>query len=177
MVATDSLSQKLLWLDMEMTGLNPGKDRILEVAAIVTNFEFMELAKYESVVFQPPEIINNMGNWAKENHIASGLIDRVQAAPNEQHVMIEFVHFIKNNFEEPAILAGNSIHQDRQFIKQWWPEVDALLHYRMVDVSSFKVIMQTKYNLVFNKKESHRALDDIKESIAELKFYLKYFDK
>lgn len=166
-------STRLLWVDLEMTGLNPETDRILELAAIVTDFNFNELDKYEAVIFQPPQVLAGMNEWARSTHTASGLLDRIKVAPNEQQIINQFVDFIKRNFgNEPAILAGNSIHQDRRFIRKWWPQVDALLHYRMVDVSSYKIIMQNKYNKEFAKQETHRALDDIEESIAELKFYL-----
>lgn len=166
---------RLLWVDLEMTGLDPANDRIMEVAAIVTDFDFKEIDKYQSVVYQPPEVLKRMNDWVKEMTVANGLLDRMAAAPNEQHVAIEFKEFIANNFKEPAILAGNSVHFDRSFIKQWWPDVFSLLHYRILDVSSFKVVMQNKYGLVFNKSENHRALEDIRESIAELKYYLGYF--
>lgn len=173
MIDKDAIPQKLLWVDLEMTGLIPAQDRILEIAAIVTDFDFNELDRYESVIYQPPDVMTGMNEWALSTHTASGLVDRVQAAPNERHVISEFAEFIGRNFgQEPAILAGNSIHQDRRFIQQWWPEVDARLHYRMLDVSSYKIIMQGKYGKTYTKKEVHRALDDILESIAELKSYL-----
>lgn len=166
-------STKLLWVDLEMTGLSPVKDRILEVAAIVTDFNFNELDSFEAVIFQPPQVLSNMNEWSRSQHSASGLLDRVQVAPNEQHVVNDFVGFVRRNFgQEPAILAGNSIHQDRRFIRQWWPDVEQLLHYRMLDVSSYKILMQNKYGIEFNKQENHRALGDIQESIDELKFYL-----
>jgi oligoribonuclease len=170
-------STKLLWLDMEMTGLNSAVDRILEVAAIVTDFDFNELDTYESVVYQPPEVMARMDEWCRESHTASGLVDRVKAAPNEQHVLIEFEQFVKRNFNEPAVLAGSSIHQDRRFIRQWWQDVDKLLHYRMLDVSSFKIIMFNKYGVEFVQHKEHRALDDIRRSINELKFYLEHLNK
>ncbi len=164
---------KLLWVDLEMTGLNPETDRILELAAIVTDFNFNELDKYEAVIFQPPQVLAQMNEWSRSTHTASGLLDRIKVAQNEQIIVNDFTDFIKRNFgSEPAILAGNSIHQDRRFIRKWWPQVNNLLHYRMLDVSSYKIIMQNKYGKEFSKKETHRALDDIKESIAELKFYL-----
>jgi oligoribonuclease len=154
----------------------PATDRILEIAAIVTDFDFNELGRFESAVNQDISVLNNMNDWCKETHNASGLVKRVMVAPSEQKVSADFAKFIKKHFAEPAVLAGNSIHQDRRFITQWWPEVDELLHYRMLDVSSYKIIMQNKYHRIFGKKETHRALDDIEESIAELKFYLKITD-
>lgn len=167
-----AVSTKLLWVDLEMTGLDPDADRILEVAAIVTDFDFNELGRFESAVHQDVSVLNSMNDWCKETHNASGLVKRVMTAPSEQKVAADFAKFVKKHFSEPAVLAGNSIHQDRRFIRKWWPEVDALLHYRMLDVSSYKIIMQGKYDKEFTKTETHRALDDIEESIAELRFYL-----
>lgn len=167
------VATKLLWVDLEMTGLEPKSDRILEIAAIVTDFDFNELDSYVSAISQSSEVLANMNEWCQTTHIASGLLKEVATAPAEQQVAKYFEQFIVRNFgNEPAILAGNSIHQDRRFIRQWWPDVEALLHYRMLDVSSYKIIMQGKYHKIFGKKETHKALDDINESIAELKFYL-----
>ena len=167
-------STKLLWVDLEMTGLDPETDRILEVAAIVTDFDFNELDNFESVINQSDTVMQNMNEWSRQTHDASGLVAKVKNAPTEQRVQNGFTEFIDKNFgSEPAILAGNSIHQDRRFIRQWWPQVESRLHYRMLDVSSYKIIMQNKFGKEFTKKETHRALDDIKESIDELNFYLK----
>lgn len=169
-------STKLLWVDLEMTGLNPETDRILELAAIVTDFNFIELDQFASVIYQPETVLRNMNEWSRTQHTASGLLDRLKVAPNEQQVVNHFSSFIKNNFlGEPAILAGNSIHQDRRFIRHWWSVVEQQLHYRMLDVSSYKILMQNKFGVDFNKQEAHRALGDIQESIAELKFYLEKF--
>ena len=167
---------KICWVDLEMTGLDASKDRILEIAVEVTDFTFRTLASYEAVVKQPDEILDNMVEWPKQQHGASGLTERVRTEGRpEREVVHELVGFIKAQFgEEPAILGGNSIHNDRIFIKQWWPEVDALLHYRMLDVSAFKILMQGKYGVEYEKKDVHRAFDDIQASIAELQFYLEW---
>lgn len=168
---------KLLWMDLEMTGLDVEHDVILEVAASVTDFDFKELGRFEAVIKQPEEALNGMNEWAAAHHAASGLTERIGTHGRpEADVVHELAAFIAQHFgTELAVLAGNSIHNDRLFIKRWWPEVDALLHYRMLDVSSFKILMQAKYGVIFEKKEAHRASDDIGESIAELKHYLSWF--
>jgi oligoribonuclease len=172
----DAVPTKLLWVDLEMTGLDSTKDVILEVAAEVTDFDFKTLASYEAIVHQPLEKMANMNEWATKQHNISGLVAKVKTGQPEETVIRELVGFIKSNFgDEPAILAGNSIHNDRLFIKQWWPAVDELLHYRMLDVSSYKIVMQAKYNVKFEKPEVHRAFEDIQASIAELQFYLDWF--
>lgn len=166
---------KLLWIDLEMTGLDSEKDTIIEVACEVTDFDFKTLASYEAVIHQPDEALENMNEWSKVQHQASGLTERIKnEGRSEKEVVHELVGFIKAQFTgEPAILAGNSIHNDRLFIRQYWPQVEELLHYRMLDVTSFKILMQSKYNVSFAKKEVHRAFDDIQASIAELQYYLE----
>lgn len=168
---------KLLWIDLEMTGLDAQKDVILEVAAEVTDFEFKTLASYEALINHPDHVLEAMNEWAAQQHGQSGLTERVRTqGRSEDEVKHELVGFITAQFsDEPAVLAGNSIHNDRNFIKQWWPEVEALLHYRMLDVSSFKVLMQGKYGQEFEKNDAHRAFDDIQASIAELQHYLEWF--
>lgn len=170
---------KLLWVDLEMTGLNAQKDVILEVAAIVTDMSFTHLGGYESVIHQPDETLDAMGEWPKTQHGRSGLTERVRtAAKSEPQVVAEFAAFISKHFgDEPAILTGNSIHNDRIFIRQWWPQVEELLHYRMLDVSSFKILMQGRYGLNYQKSDNHRAQGDIQESMAELEYYLDWFKK
>lgn len=168
---------KLLWVDLEMTGLDPAKDVILEVAAEVTDFSFKTLASYEALIHHSDDALDNMGEWPKAQHSASGLTERVrQHGRPQKEVIHELVGFITAQFGgEPAILAGNSIHNDRLFIRHYWPEVEALLHYRMLDVSSFKILMQGKYDMEYEKKDVHRAFDDIQASIAELQYYLEWF--
>jgi oligoribonuclease len=162
-----------------MTGLNVASDRIIEVACEVTDFDFKTLASYEALIRQTDDVLDNMNDWSKVQHAASGLTDRIKKeGRDEKTVVHELVGFIKAQFgPEPAVLAGNSIHNDRDFIKKHWPEVEELLHYRMLDVSSLKIIMQSKYNIKFAKKEVHRAFDDIQASIAELQYYIESFKK
>lgn len=159
-----------------MTGLDPSRDVIIEIAALVTDFNFKRLAEYKAVIKQPDEKLTQMNEWALEQHAKSGLTERVRAEGRpEQKVASEVAALIRDNFgDEPAVLAGNSIHKDRSFIAKWWPEVEGLLHYRMLDVSSYKVVMQGKYGVGFEKADTHRALDDIQASIAELEFYLAW---
>lgn len=179
MIDKNTPATKLLWVDLEMTGLDVTNDVIIEVAAEVTDLNFKTLASYEAIISQSKEKLDAMNEWCVEQHTKSGLIDRIDKAGRvEKEVIHELVGFINAEFgSEAAILAGNSIHNDRNFIKHWWPEVDALLHYRMLDVSSYKILMQAKYNVSFKKKEVHRAFDDIQASIAELQYYLEWMKR
>ena len=168
---------KLLWIDMEMTGLDVDKERIIEVAAIVTDTDFNTLDTYESVVFQEQSYIDSMDEWNTNQHKKSGLTEKIPNAPKESVVETELCSFVKKHFaEEPAILCGNSINQDRKFIDAYMPKLANQLHYRMLDVTAWKIIMDLKFNVTYEKKESHRALDDIKESIAELKTFITFID-
>lgn len=167
--------KKLLWIDLEMTGLDVNKERIIEVAAIITDMEFNELGCYESVVFQEQSFIDNMDEWNTSHHTASGLVAKIPQAPKQNEVESKLCELVKKHFnDEPAILAGNSIGQDRKFIDAYMPELASQLHYRMLDVTAWKLIMGPKFNVSYEKKEAHRALDDIKESIAELKTFVDY---
>lgn len=166
---------RLLWVDLEMTGLDPSEHVIIEVAAEVTDFNFKTLASYEALITHSDEVFSRANEWAAAQHQKSGLMEKIrQEGRPEQEVKHELVGFIKAQFgDEPAILAGNSIHNDRIFIKTWWPEVDALLHYRMLDVTTLKILMQGKYGYEYEKLDAHRAFDDIQASIAELQDYLE----
>ena len=168
-----SAPQKLLWMDLEMTGLDPASQRIIEVAVIVTDYKLNELASYEAVVHQSADVLDTAEDFPKQTFGGpGGLFEQVAVSQkSETQVEAELLAFVGEHFSEPAILAGNSIHQDRRFIRQWWAELDKHLHYRMLDVSSWKVFRQGLGMPLYEKKESHRALDDIRESIAELKMY------
>jgi len=170
------LPTKLLWVDLEMTGLDPAKHVIVEVAAIITDFAFKELARYEAVIYHTEEVFEAADEWPKAQHAASGLTQRARTnGMPEPEVVTDMALLIRQHFgDEPAILAGNSIHSDRKFIKQWWPEVEALLHYRMLDVSSLKIYMQGKYGVEYKKTDTHRAADDIQASIAEWEYYMQW---
>ncbi len=172
-----AVSTRLLWVDLEMTGLDPDEHVITEIAAAVTDWDFKTLAAYEAVIFHPDDVLDKANDFSKQMDAQNGMFAQIREHGRpEQDVVRELAEFIRTNFgSEPAVLAGNSIHNDRRFIKKWWPEVDALLHYRMLDVSSWKLVMQGKYGVSFEKQETHRAAADIRESIAELEFYLAWF--
>ena len=170
--------EKILWVDLEMTGLDPVEDRILEVAVIATDWDFKEIARYEAAKRVEPELIDRrmVGEfWEKYPQVKSQLVEQNENGRDSQAVEDELLAFIDEHFdaEERVLLAGNSIHQDRKFIEREWPRLDARLHYRMLDVSAWKVVFEGKYRKKFTKPEAHRALEDIKGSIEEIKYYLK----
>jgi oligoribonuclease len=180
MIDKKAIPTKLVWMDLEMTGLDPLQDVILEVAAEITDFNFKTLASYEAIVQQPREIVVDRMQknkwWADYPVNRDEFVQKLDSGKPSEQVERELCELIKQQFgDEPAVLAGNSIHNDRNFIKQWWPQLDLKLHYRMLDVSAWKVFMQGKYGVQFEKKEIHRAFDDIQASIAELQYYLEWF--
>jgi oligoribonuclease len=176
-------SDVLLWLDMEMTGLDPDKERIIEVATILTDGQLNEIAAGpELVIHQADEILNAMDSWNKKHHGGSGLTQRVRDsdvtdAVAEKATMDFLAVHLGTASKDRPVLAGNSIHQDRRFIRRYMPALDTRLHYRMVDVSTIKELSRRWYPEATakqpGKKESHRALDDVRESIDELRYYRK----
>lgn len=167
--------KRILWVDLEMTGLDADKDKILEVAAIVTDWDFKELASYQTVIHHSNRVLKNMNEWSVAQHGASGLTERVRESNMSQKAAEDILlSFIAEHFEPdtPVLLGGNSIHMDRRFITKHWPRLDAKLHYRMLDVSAWKVVFEGKFGKKFTKPEAHRALDDIRGSIEELRYYL-----
>lgn len=167
-----------LWLDMEMTGLDVEKERPIEVAALITDTKLNEVSKYHAVIFQPQSILDKMDDWNKTHHAKSGLLDHIPTGKSMEIVDAELAEMIESVYHgERAILAGNSISQDRLFIDRYMRKTAQHLHYRMLDVSSWKTVFQAVYGQFFDKKESHRAMDDIYESINELKFYMSFISK
>ncbi len=166
---------KMLWLDMEMTGLDVEKEVPIEVAAIICNNEFQELETYHAVIKQPQEFLDRMDQWNQEHHGASGLTAAVANGKAPAIVELELMQFVDRHFQgEPAVLCGNSIGQDRLFINRHLPQLAKKLHYRMLDVTSWKVVFQNIFGIKFEKMNSHRAIDDIRESIDELRHYMKF---
>lgn len=168
---------KLLWIDLEMTGLDPIEDRILEVAAIATDWDFNEIATYEAVKKVGPALMKKRmvgAFWDKYDDVRQALQAQNGQGKNGRIVENELLAFIKEHFNTgtPIILAGNSIHQDRKFIENEWSRLNDILHYRMLDVSAWKVVFDGKYKKRFAKPEEHRAMEDIRGSIMELKYYL-----
>ncbi len=169
---------KLLWMDLEMTGLDPMADRILEVAVIATDWDFKEIARYEAVKKVGPRLMKKrmVGEfWDKYAEVREALATQNGTGKNGRTVENELIKFIDEHFasDERVLLAGNSIHQDRKFIENEWPRLNERLHYRMLDVSAWKVVFDGKFRKKFAKPEAHRALEDIQGSIEELKYYLK----
>jgi oligoribonuclease len=172
--------EKLLWIDLEMTGLHPQDDLILEVAAIVTDWDFKEIATYQGVVKADEmtlqeRVAANAVFWEANPDSIKGLKEQNSDGKDIEVVEQELLDFINEHIggKNPALLAGNSIHVDRRFIMTNWPKLENRLHYRMLDVSAWKVVFEGRFGKKFAKPESHRALQDIKGSIAELKYYLQ----
>jgi oligoribonuclease len=160
-----------------MTGLDPVEDRILEVAAVATDWDFKEVATYEAVKKVGPNLMKKrmVGEfWEKFPEVREALTAQNMTGKNGRAVENELLAFIDEHFDgdKPILLAGNSIHQDRKFIENEWNRLNARLHYRMLDVSAWKVVFEGKYKKKFAKPEAHRAMEDIRGSIEELRYYL-----
>src|SRR4051812_31805286 len=181
-MANDVIPTKLLWVDLEMTGLDPSRDVILEVAAEISDFDFKTLESYETCVQQKRETVlaRMQANvwWKDFPGNRDGFLKSIEEGKLLHEAEQELIALVDKHFVgEPAVLAGNSIYNDRMFIRQWMPALDLKLHYRMLDVSAWKIVMQGKYGVVFEKNDAHRAFDDIQASIAELQHYLEWFSK
>jgi oligoribonuclease len=171
---------KILWVDLEMTGLDADNDLILEVAAVATDWDFDEIATFEGIVKNENMTLDerlaaNSIFWDANPAARDGLKAQNEHGKDLTAVEEELLAFIDKHFdpEKPVLLGGNSIHMDRRFIVSQWPKLDARLHYRMLDVSAWKVVFEGKFKKKFAKPEEHRALGDIRGSIMELEYYLK----
>jgi oligoribonuclease len=174
--------ERLVWMDLEMTGLDPSIDSILEIATVITdtNLEIVEHGP-ELVIHQPDDVLGKMNDWCKEHHGQSGLTEKVRVAGvTEREAEFVTLSFLKEYVEEfEAPLCGNSIHQDRNFLAKHMPDLNAYLHYRNIDVSSLKELTFRWYPELpkFKKANKHTALEDALESIEELKYYRKMIFK
>ncbi|WP_434151117.1 oligoribonuclease [Methylocaldum gracile subsp. desertum] len=176
-------SQNLIWVDLEMTGLDTQTDHIIEIATVVTDKDLNVLAEGPVLaIFQSDEALARMDDWNKKHHGESGLIDRVResrtAESDAEKLTLSFLQQWVPAGASP--MCGNSICQDRRFLARWMPELEAYFLYRNLDVSTLKELAgrwAPHLKEGFRKKNSHRALDDILESIAELQYYRKYLFK
>jgi oligoribonuclease len=170
----------LIWLDLEMTGLDPFRDKILEIATVVTNADLEVLAEGPVIaVSQPERTLAAMDDWNKEHHGASGLLERVRTSPyDELAAEAATIDFLMRRVPPgKSPLCGNSICQDRRFLARCMPRLEAFFHYRNLDVSSLKILAQRWAPEIaesFRKRSTHIALEDIKESIAELRHYREH---
>ena len=169
----------LIWIDMEMTGLQPDSDRIIEIALLVTDAQLVTIAEGPVLVLhQPDEVLEAMDTWNKSTHKKSGLIDRVRASRmSEAAAERAALEFLEQHVPANASpMCGNSICQDRRFLARWMPRLESHFHYRNLDVSTLKeLVRRWKPELLkgFTKEGKHEAMADILESIEELKFYRK----
>ena len=174
-------NHNLIWIDLEMTGLDPQKERIIEIATVVTDSELNVLAEGPSIAInQSNELIQAMDKWNTNQHGKSGLTERVlNSTVTETQAESATLEFLKQWVPEGmSPMCGNSIGQDRRFLVRYMPELANYFHYRNLDVSTLKeLVKRWKPELMngFNKKGSHLAMDDIHDSIAELAYYRKVF--
>ena len=172
----------LIWIDLEMSGLELPQDVILEAAVIITNNQLDVLAEGPLLVIHyPDEVLDNMNDWCKKQHGLSGLTQAVKDSTiTLEQAQARLIDFLKPYISlGQGVLCGNSVWQDKAFIRAHMPELDALLHYKIIDVSSIKEVILRWYPknplIEFKKQDLHRALPDIRESIEELAHYRKHF--
>ena len=173
--------QNLIWVDMEMTGLDPENDAVIEIATIVTDSELNTLAEGPVLaIYQPDERLDAMDEWNTSHHTSSGLVKRVRHSDEDElSASRRTIDFLKQHVPEGASpMCGNSVCQDRRFMARHMPELERYFHYRNLDVSTIKILVQRwRPDLVagFTKSATHLALDDIRESIAEMQYYREHF--
>lgn len=172
-----SNANNLIWIDLEMTGLDPEKERIIEIATIVTDSELNVIAEGpEFAVHQSDELLKAMDSWNTKQHNSSGLVKRVKESTisesEAEQKTLEFLRQYVGAGKSP--MCGNSVYQDRRFLKKYMPQLESFFHYRLVDVSTLKELAQRWAPQVYSglsKESRHLAMDDIRESIEELKYY------
>lgn len=174
-------SNAMVWIDLEMTGLSPEKDRIIEIATIITDSNLEIVAEGPVLAINQSEsFLSGMDEWNTRTHNATGLVERVVASQyDERRAELETLRFVQNHVpKNKSPLCGNSICQDRRFLARYMRELESYLHYRNLDVSTVKELAKRWHPGLaegFDKQNTHRALDDIRESIQELKYYRTHF--
>ncbi|XP_014827121.1 PREDICTED: oligoribonuclease, mitochondrial [Poecilia mexicana] len=177
-MCSSSMSQRMVWVDLEMTGLDVEKDQIIEMACIITDSDLNIIAEGPSMIInQPDELLDGMSDWCKEHHGKSGLTQAVQNSKMTlEQAEYEFLSFVRQHTPPGQCpLAGNSVHADKRFLDKYMPQFMYHLHYRIIDVSTIKELCRRwfpeEFKMAPHKSATHRALDDIKESIKELQYY------
>jgi oligoribonuclease len=178
MADAESTESNLIWIDLEMTGLDPERDRIIEIATMVTDRELRLLAEGPVLaIHQSEEVLRAMDEWNTRHHVGSGLVDRVRRSSlNELEAERETLGFLGQWVAAgKSPMCGNSICQDRRFLARWMPELERYFHYRQLDVSTIKELARRWYPDLpaFQKVSAHLAADDVRASVAELQYYRK----
>ncbi len=174
-------ASNLVWVDLEMTGLDPDADVVIEIASIVTDSDLNTLAEGPVIaIHQPDEVLAAMDEWNTSHHNSSGLVDRVKASSyDENRAAQETIAFLDQWVpRNSSPMCGNTICQDRRFMARHLPDLEAWFHYRNLDVSTLKILMQRwrpELEAGFTKSGAHLALDDIRESIEEMRYYREHF--
>uniref|UniRef100_UPI0040486458 oligoribonuclease n=1 Tax=Orrella sp. TaxID=1921583 RepID=UPI0040486458 len=174
---------RMVWVDMEMTGLDPEKERIIEIAAVVTEPDLTIVAEAPVlVIYQSDELLSAMDKWNQSTHSKSGLIEKVKASTlDEVQAQAELIGFLSQHVPPgKSPLCGNTVSQDRRFMFKYMPELEAFFHYRTIDVSTIKELARRWQPALlkgFEKHSKHEALADIHESINELRYYREHFIK
>ncbi|CAG9856483.1 unnamed protein product [Phyllotreta striolata] len=175
---------RIIWIDMEMTGLEVDKDKIMEIACLVTDADLNVVAEGPDIIIhQPKTILDNMNSWCKKQHKKTGLtqacLDSTVGLEDAENEILKFIK--EHTSEKMSPLAGNSVYMDRLFLLKYMPRINDYLHYRIIDVSTVKELCRRWNPKIFDnapkKNFTHRALSDIKESVEELKFYKSTFFK